>query len=209
MAFYLMLVPTGAALSLDRWRRARDRFWEFPARAPWALRLIQIQISVVYVTSVWSKMQGDTWNSGTAVYYAIGVQDVQRFPVPSFVLHNVLIINLLTYGTLALEASIAVLVWNKKARPYVLLMGVALHLAMDYALLITFFSYIVIVSYTAFVSPQWVEARVRWLRNRSSRAPHPDPGREWRVEAKAPPTPQLPPSPARRAHRRTHGVSVH
>ena len=37
---------------------------------------------------------------------------------------------------------------------------------MDYALLITFFSYIVLVSYTAFVSPQWLETRVLVLRTR-------------------------------------------
>src|SRR5437762_96791 len=49
LAFYLMLAPTGLSLSLDRWRKAKDAFWEFPERAPWALRLIQIQLSVAYV----------------------------------------------------------------------------------------------------------------------------------------------------------------
>lgn len=76
IAFYLVLAPSGAALSVDRWRRAKDRFWEFPQRAPWALRLIQVQISVVYLSTVWSKVQGTTWNDGTAVSYALRMDAV-------------------------------------------------------------------------------------------------------------------------------------
>src|SRR5439155_9574705 len=71
MALYLLLAPSGASLSLDRLRRARDRFWEFPARAPWALRLIQVQVSVIYLSTVWEKLQGETWRDGTAVSYAL------------------------------------------------------------------------------------------------------------------------------------------
>ena len=74
-AFYLMLAPSGPALSLDRLRRARDKFWEFPLRAPWALRLIDIQLSIVYVSTVWDKVQGQTWNNGTAVSYALRIED--------------------------------------------------------------------------------------------------------------------------------------
>src|SRR3989442_4627213 len=36
-AFYLALAPSGASLSLDRLRRARERFWDFPSRAGWPL----------------------------------------------------------------------------------------------------------------------------------------------------------------------------
>lgn len=32
IALYIALSPAGAALSLDRWRRARHRFWEMPLR---------------------------------------------------------------------------------------------------------------------------------------------------------------------------------
>ena len=59
IAFFLMLAPSGTSLSLDRWRRARETFWEFPARAPWALRLMQVQLSILYLASVWAKLAGD------------------------------------------------------------------------------------------------------------------------------------------------------
>lgn len=169
-AFYLMLAPTGAALSVDRWRRARDRFWEFPKRAPWALRLIQVQLSVIYLSAVWSKMQGASWNNGSAVYYALSVEDIRRFAVPSFVLESELLVNLQTYGTLVVEAAIGVLVWNRVMRPYVLALGVFLHGSLDYAMLLVFFSHAMVVCYLAFVSPEWLEARALALRERLKRS---------------------------------------
>ena len=43
LAFYLMLAPSGSSLSVDRWLGARARFWEFPKRSLWPLRLIQFR----------------------------------------------------------------------------------------------------------------------------------------------------------------------
>lgn len=169
-SFYLMFAPTGAALSVDRWLRARDRFWEFPVRAPWALRLMQVQLSVIYLSAVWSKMQGQSWNNGTAVYYALSLEQLQRFPVPSPLLDSLLLINLQTYGTLVAEAAIGILVWNRAARPVVLGLGVGLHLGIDYAILVVFFSHAMFVLYTAFVSPEWLDARLLALRQRLERS---------------------------------------
>jgi hypothetical protein len=139
MAFYVMLAPTGAALSVDRWLRHRGRFWEFPRRAPWALRLMQLQVSVVYFTAVWTKVRGTTWNNGTAVSYALRIADLNRFPVPSALANSLLISNLLTYGTLVIELSIAILVWNRKLRPWVLLLGLSLHFGIEYSIRVGFY----------------------------------------------------------------------
>ncbi len=87
IAFYLMLAPSGASLSLDRWRRARDSFWEFPARAPWALRLMQVQLSIVYLSGLRAKLAGPTWNDGTAVSYAVRLEDLARFDLPHYSRH--------------------------------------------------------------------------------------------------------------------------
>ena len=59
LAFFCALAPSGEALSIDRLRKAPGRFWEFPARAPWALRLIQIQLSIGYLSAVWHKAGND------------------------------------------------------------------------------------------------------------------------------------------------------
>jgi hypothetical protein len=171
LSFYLMLAPSGTALSVDSWLRARSRFWEFPRRSLWPLRLIQVQVSLLYFFAVWAKLRGETWNDGTAVSYAFRIEDLERFPVPGFVIDSLLLVNLLTYGTLAVELALAILVWNGKLRPWVLLLGVALHLGIDYAVRVGFFSYGTLVAYVAFLPPETVSTWVHDLRDRTARSP--------------------------------------
>ncbi len=171
LSFYLLLVPGGAALSVDRWRRVRKsggQFWEFPARAQWPLRLMQIQLSVAYLAAVWAKVAGATWREGTAVTYALRVGFIRRLPVPESLTTSLLLSNVLTYGTLALELALGVLVWSRRLRPRILLVGVAFHLALDYAFRVGFFSYGMFVLYLAFVPPETMDA---WLSRARGRLP--------------------------------------
>ena len=168
IAFYMMFAPSGESLSLDRRRRAPEAFWSFPARAPWALRLMQVQLSILYLASVWAKLAGETWNSGTAVSYALRLEDLQRFEPPAAFATSELVSNLLSYGTLAIEASIGVLVWNRRLRPWVLALGVGMHLGIELTLRVGFFGVALFVLYIAFLPPDAVSASLRALRDRVS-----------------------------------------
>jgi hypothetical protein len=188
LAFYLMISQAGTAVSVDRWRRHPDRFWVFPQRAPWARRLLQIQLSVIYLSTVWDKIQGSLWRDGSAVSFALRVADVGRIPTPAFVTDSVVLMELATYGTLAAEVAIGVLVWNRAARPWVLGLGVALHLGIEFQLVVGFFSLGMLTLYLVFVSPSRAELVLRgaWdraerLRHLGSRRPTPTP-REVPVE---------------------------
>ena len=153
VTFFLMLAPSGVSLSVDRWRRARDRFWEFPARAPWALRLVQIQVSAVYLSTVWFKLHGPDWLHGTAVSYAARLEDFQRFALPAALSHSPFFGAALTYWTLAVELMLGILVWNRAARPVVLALGVALHLTVGLTMELGFFSETMLACYLAFLAP--------------------------------------------------------
>jgi Vitamin K-dependent gamma-carboxylase len=166
LSFYAMLMPSGEGFSVDRWLRDRAHFWEFGTRAIWPLRLVQIQVSVLYVAAVWAKVRGTTWNDGTAVSYAFRMEDLERFPVPGFVTDTVLIANVLTYGTLAVELALGILVWNRVLRPWVLLLGVGLHLGIDYTTRVGFFSWAVLVAYVAFIPPERARAFILGTRDR-------------------------------------------
>lgn len=170
LAFYLMLAPSGAALSVDRWLGARERFWEFPVRSIWPLRLVQVQVSILYFFAVWEKVRGQTWNDGTAVSYAFRIEDLERFPVPTFVTDSLVLTNVLTFGTLGMELALAILVWNRKLTPWILLGGVALHLGIDFAVRVGFFSFAALVAYIAFLPPDTVSAWVYRLRDRAARS---------------------------------------
>jgi hypothetical protein len=167
LAFYMVFMPSGVALSADRWLKEPRRFWEFPQRAIWPLRLLQIQVSILYIAAVWAKVRGSTWNDGTAVSYAFRIEDLNRFPVPGFITDSVVIANLLTYGTLAIELALGILVWNRVLCPWVLLLGVMLHLGIDYAVRVGFFSFAVLVLYIAFIPPDTARDFVLAVRDRA------------------------------------------
>jgi hypothetical protein len=154
LALILVLAPSGNAIS---------------RRSPWALRLLQVQVSILYLAAVWAKARGVTWNDGTAVSYALRLEDMERFQPPIGFSQAELVANVMTYGTLAVEFALGVLIWNRKLRPYVLLAGVGLHLSIDLTMRIGFFSFAVFVAYLAFVPPEPAErviARARELRAR-------------------------------------------
>jgi hypothetical protein len=175
LAFFCALSPSGEALSIDRLRRAPGRFWEFPARAPWALRLVQIQLSIGYLSAVWHKAGNELWREGSAVSYALRMQDIHRSPTPAFITHSLVLTELLTYGTLALELSLGVLVWNRALRPWILLVGVTLHLSIDYSILVGFFSYGMLCGYVAFISPETSRRLILATRDRAFRRRRPPP----------------------------------
>jgi hypothetical protein len=84
VVFYLMIGPSGAALSVDRllarhWQKMAARreglpgpeFFPQPApsvSANLALRLLQVHLCIVYLASGLSKLQGPAWWNGTAVW---------------------------------------------------------------------------------------------------------------------------------------------
>lgn len=175
IALCLALAPAGVALSLDRLRWAREAFWEFPSRTQWALRLMQVQLSVLYLGTVWAKAQGTAWNDGTAVSYALRVRDITRFPVPDAIINLELLANMMTYGTLAIEFALGVLVWNRRARPWVLGLGVALHLGIEYSIRAGFFTFAMFVLYLAFVPPETATRATLALRDRVRRTFAPAP----------------------------------
>jgi hypothetical protein len=164
-ALFMVLAPAGASLSFDRWRTKRCAFWEFPSRAPWALRLMQIQLTVVYLSGLWAKLRTPEWNDGTAISYASRLDDLTRFALPGWIATSELLVNLLTYGTLAVEAAIGILVWNRRLRPVVLAFGLALHVGIDLTIRVGFFSYAVFVLYLAFIPSEWASARLSLFRD--------------------------------------------
>ncbi|MGH8553181.1 MAG: hypothetical protein ACRERS_07785, partial [Methylococcales bacterium] len=60
MLFYLLLSPCGNAFSIDTRWRLRGRQTEI-----WPLRMIQIQLALIYLISGWVKFHSPDWLNGT------------------------------------------------------------------------------------------------------------------------------------------------
>jgi hypothetical protein len=194
VALYMVFMPAGSAASVDRWRADPENVWSFPRHAPWALRLAQIQISVIYISTVWEKAGGARWRDGTAASYAVRIGEVSRLPVPSFVTGSPVLAELATFGTLAAELAVGVLVWNRAARPWVLALGVLLHLSIELTLAVGFFSVTIVTLYLAFLPPRRAEQVLLWMRDRAARwrrrRPEAEPAAE--IDPEERPVPEVP-----------------
>lgn len=170
MAGYLLLAPAGAACSLDRLRR----IWQGreqqtpPLIAPWAQRLMQLQVATVYCATSLSKLSGSRWQNGTAAYFPLHLPDTARFPVPFS--NDLWFIHLLTWGTLVVEVSLWTLVWFPRLRLWVLAAGVGLHAGIEYSLNIPLFSALMIVSYSVYLTARDWERFTVWANVRLQRA---------------------------------------
>lgn len=125
------------------------------------MRLAQIQLTVIYVTTVIDKIPGEMWRNGTAVGSALKIENLARLPVPAFVVENPLVNNLMTWASLGLEFSLPFLLWNRSTRRFGVIAGIALHLGIEYAILVGVFSWAMIVLYVAFMDGEWLEKSLR------------------------------------------------
>ena len=117
-ALFLAISPCGAALSIDQ-RRRTGSFWSAQTRANWPIRLFQVQLSLIYLAAARWKLSGETWLNGTAVSYALRVEDMQRVPLPHWFVTDPLAMNVVTWGAIAIELAVGILVWFPRFRPWV------------------------------------------------------------------------------------------
>jgi hypothetical protein len=96
----------------------------------------------------------------------VRLEDLARFDVPALLARSEIVANLMTYGVLAAEAAIALLVWNRRLRPWALGIGAALHIGIDLTLRVGFFSWAVLVLYLAFLPPEAVRSWATAVRRR-------------------------------------------
>jgi len=153
----LALSPAGAYLSIDSWRKSGAMVWTAPQVSAWTLRFIQLHISMGYILTVLLKLRGETWLGGTAMWYALGLEELTRFDVPSWI-STPPVGAVLGWTTLAIELGVGVGVWIRKVRPYALVAGVLLHIGIAALFEIGFFSYVMVVSYLAFL-PLYTDVR--------------------------------------------------
>jgi Vitamin K-dependent gamma-carboxylase len=166
--FFLMFAPAGAALSVDRliriWRGKEGV--EIRLHRPWAQRMIQFELALLYFAGFCSKIEGGSWVQGTALYYVYHLDELQRFPLPSWFFRPT-ILKLGTWFALALEFSMGVLIWIKELRYALLAIGVLFHLSLEYSLNIPMFQWDVLSAYVLFVDAADLARVWNWVSQRA------------------------------------------
>jgi hypothetical protein len=168
--FFLMFAPAGAALSVDRLIRIRrgKEGVEIRPHRPWAQRMIQFELALLYFAGFCSKIEGGSWVQGTALYYVYHLDELQRFPLPSWFFRPT-ILKLGTWFALALEFSMGVLIWIKELRYPLLAIGVLFHLSLEYSLNIPMFQWDVLSAYVLFVDAADLARVWNWISQRAGK----------------------------------------
>ncbi|HLT22818.1 MAG TPA: HTTM domain-containing protein [Bacteriovoracaceae bacterium] len=157
----LVWSPCFNVLSVDSYL-ARRKGRPLPITgSQWTWRLIQIQVSVVYLWTFWAKIKGDTWFDGSAVYYATRLDTMKNMTLP-WLLDNRLLIKLSTWGTLFIEFALGSLVWFKGFRTPVVIGGILLHLGIEVAMAIPFFEWMMIFLLMSFYNPEEYFQLYKW-----------------------------------------------
>ena len=185
-----MFAPSGAVWSIDWMLRERPS-GEAPAAGPvlipaWPVRLMQIQIGLVYFFTGLSKLGGD-WIDGEAVYWVLNDCTLTRWPYSRLPI-PLLACRLMSWGTLVLEIGFPFFVavgrpWRfvlggeggramgfrlaftlPALRPWALLAGLAFHLGILIHTEVGWFSPATVAWYALFLSGEGVRnfVTLRW-----------------------------------------------
>lgn len=161
-AFFLIFVPPWRDMqpTEDSGTAATPGPWGYPA---WPLRLFQLQFCVIYFCTAIQKSDGVLWLDGTAVYYALRLDDMTRFMLPEAITESMALLKLLTWSTLVLEFGVPLLIWFRRTRWFCIAGAVLFHLGTDYAMNLCLFHWIMIVGLMSFVRYEELQAIGRWI----------------------------------------------
>lgn len=159
-AVFAVLTPS-RFLDVPVWGRRSGEL--FPVGPTWLLRVMQLQLTIIYPATVVAKLEGDTWREGTAALYALGLTDFERFWVPAVVREHLLLGNLMTWFTIGLELALPFLLWTRRTRWAGIVLGVAMHAGFDYTMRLGFFLWAMAIGYLSFVRPEEMARPLAWL----------------------------------------------
>lgn len=176
---YLCLAPTGATLSLDAWWNRRRKpaapQGESPPAEPVSimanvsLRLIQVHLAALYLLIGLSMLSGTygseydpTWWRGEALWWLIArsesrIVDLSFLNSPT----AMYLVNLWTHVVVALNLAFGILIWNRMARPMLLVLTAISWTALALVTGLVSYCLIMVVAGIAFVSPQRIAAWTR------------------------------------------------
>jgi Vitamin K-dependent gamma-carboxylase len=166
LTMYLMWANCGSVWSLDaRLAKSRGASWWLPLSQAavcnnLVTRLIQLHLCVIYLFGGLSKMRGEMWWNGSAMWFSLVNYEYQSLNL-TWLGQFPFLIGLITAITLFWEAFYCALVWPKLTRPITLLMALMVHGGICLALGMWTFGTIMIVANLAFIEPEWARRCVQ------------------------------------------------
>lgn len=181
LSFWAIFLPLGACYSVDnlqkRWRNylvsrhvpdLRPRPGP-PLAYAWPVRLLQLQIGLIYLMNTILKLPSPVWRNGHVLHYLFQF-DAYVLPPGRWLLHTfpLPVLQLLDYWTLFIEGTFILLIflpfWQPKAKVFALGNVALLHLGIAFTTVLGRFSLIMLGLQTVLWEAEWLH----WL-NRQGR----------------------------------------
>ncbi|WP_437517936.1 hypothetical protein [Sorangium sp. So ce1099] len=122
--FYLMWMPAGAALSLDR-RLGRTRGGP-ASMARLALRVVQIHLCIVYLVGGLGKALGEQWWNGDAIWRTLNIPEYRQYDFTWLAYYPWLAVGA-GWMVLLIEVGYPLMIWPRRTRRLWVAATVALH----------------------------------------------------------------------------------
>ncbi|CAN5651453.1 hypothetical protein BH10BDE1_BH10BDE1_12540 [soil metagenome] len=160
--FGFCFVDSTERLSLrSRWQNRKDS-WR-TVEPDWSriltsmgVRLMQIQLCVIYMYTGFEKLKGGDWWDQTAVWKVLGNEQLMLADL-SFLRAVPLVIGLATWGTVLFEVYCPLLFWGKKTSRWTILAGWSLHIGIALTMGLFIFSLTMMSAYWLFLEPQIIQ----------------------------------------------------
>lgn len=162
LMFYLCLAPCGATFSVDHWlalRRNNNAALNAGAdqgsvMATIATRLIQVHFAAVVLMMVLAKLRGEVWWTGEALWWLAARSETRLVDVSGVLRSKELLYDSLTHLVVLFELLFPVLVWNRLARPLLLVCGAVVWISLGVLSGNLAFGIVLVVASLAYISPQ-------------------------------------------------------
>jgi hypothetical protein len=150
--FYLSFTQSCERLSVLNLFNGKKDFRQSDFISSMMIRMIQVQISVIYVYTGWEKLKGASWWDGTALWSVMA--NPQMTTMNFEFLRNVpWVIPVVAYMTILFEIYFPVMIVSKKMRLPWLAMGAFFHLGIAIFIGLWNFAFVMVSTYFLFIDP--------------------------------------------------------
>lgn len=156
LMFYMLFTQSCERLSVLSLGRKKVIFKTSDMISSMMIRMLQVQISVIYAYTGWEKLKGSSWWDGTALWSVMANPQMTTMDF-SFLRVIPWVIPLVAYLTIIFEIYFPVMVIWDKTRNWWLLLGLSFHIGIGAFMGLGSFAAAMLSTYFLFLNPALLE----------------------------------------------------
>ena len=114
----------------------------------------KLQVAFVYLVAGISKLRGEHWIDGTALYYVFNADEYSCWFAKHYLASSSFVVYTGTYLKLGLQLVFPLFIWFKRTKKLTMLLGIVIHVLIIFLMGLTDFGLIMIIVYALFLSDE-------------------------------------------------------